>query len=380
MRPTIKHGMVVCLLIVLVLLAWRNSMKHPNKYDAMPIESARITITQKCAEFKETAECTDNFQQPSGENSAKAFWEGDISSQEKKRMLEYRESAKIKYELVVSHCDTSLDWLWDSPLDHVSKITIYTKCKKPVSDRPVPSIATVVKLRNVGRCDHTFAYHMARLGEEEPNNIIIFMKDSTYRGAYKTEYLNAIRTLDDMGMIAMRNGFGCGEKPATQHVDDVPVGNALSFYHQFQMWKRFQMLLYNRDPVRDQLDSFISPYCSLGEFYDALPLPPRWVPPAYVPVCYGGVFAVQKERIHQYSKQFWASIELILSRGDNIQEGHYMERSWALILSKQLSSGEEARLELMTKCAKSDDAYSLLRSGILETVWDTQSKGPKRHL
>ena len=68
-------------------------------------------------------------------------------------------------------------------------------------------------------------------------------------------------------------------------------------------------------------------------------------------------------------KEFWSKIEALLSRGDNIQEGHYMERSWAMLLSPKLSAGDEGRLVKMTKCAKNDDAYSLLRSGILETVW-----------
>ena len=46
-----------------------------------------------------------------------------------------------------------------------------------------------------------------------------------------------------------------------------------------------------------------------------------------------------------------------------------MERSWAMLLSPKLSKADEKRLAATTKSAKNDDAYSLLRSGILETVW-----------
>ena len=275
---------------------------------------------------------------------------------------------------VVAHCDNALDWLCESLPAQVSKVTVYTKCNQPISVKPVPAIATVTKLENVGRCDHTFAHHMAHMGDDDPFNIVVFMKDSTYRGTYKKEYENAIRSLDDTALIALSQGFGCGERPATQHLDDVPLGNALSLYHSFDLWTRFQMNVYNRDLDAGNGRSaagggFVSQYCSLGEFYDALPLPVNWQPGKYVPSCYGGVFAVRKERIHSLGKAFWSRIEEMLSRGDNIQEGHYMERSWAMLLSPKLSKADEKRLAATTKCAKNDDAYSLLRSGILETVW-----------
>ena len=34
----------------------------------------------------------------------------------------------------------------------------------------------------------------------------------------------------------------------------------------------------------------------------------------------------------------WHAIESTLERGDNIQEGHYVERSWARLLAKPLSN------------------------------------------
>ena len=148
---------------------------------------------------------------------------------------------------VVAHCDNALDWLWESLPAQVSKVTVYTKCDKPISVKPIPEIATVTKLKNVGRCDHTFAHHMAHMGDDDPFNIVVFMKDSTYRGTYKKEYENAIRSLDDTALIALSQGFGCGERPATQHLDDVPLGNSLSLYHSFDLWTRFQMNVYNRD-------------------------------------------------------------------------------------------------------------------------------------
>ena len=52
---------------------------------------------------------------------------------------------------------------------------MYTKCDKPISIKPIPDIATVTKLKNVGRCDHTFAHHMAHMGDDDPENVVVFI-------------------------------------------------------------------------------------------------------------------------------------------------------------------------------------------------------------
>jgi len=50
-------------------------------------------------------------------------------------------------------------------------------------------------------------------------------------------------------------------------------------------------------------------------------------------VCYGGVFAVSVKRLQSVDEQTWRRLELSLSRGNNIQEGHFMERSWSALLA-----------------------------------------------
>lgn len=71
----------------------------------------------------------------------------------------------------------------------------------------------------------------------------------------------------------------------------------------------------------------------LGSFVTSLHVGPF---PNVVHVCYGGVFAASVSNIKKTKSSVWNTVENILSRGDNIQEGHYMERSWGMLLSTPL--------------------------------------------
>ena len=55
---------------------------------------------------------------------------------------------------------------------------------------------------------------------------------------------------------------------------------------------------------------------------------------AVYPVCYGGVFATTREAIRSVLHQTWKRIANILQQGDNIEESHFMERTWEVLLSE----------------------------------------------
>ena len=65
------------------------------------------------------------------------------------------------------------------------------------------------------------------------------------------------------------------------------------------------------------------------------------LPQPLVPVCYGGNFAVKIANAQQVPHQIWSNMELSLSRGDNIEEGHFAERTWAGVLYRNLSVSEK---------------------------------------
>mmetsp|Transcript_24850 Transcript_24850/g.68515 ORF Transcript_24850/g.68515 Transcript_24850/m.68515 type:complete len:654 (+) Transcript_24850:88-2049(+) len=91
----------------------------------------------------------------------------------------------------------------------------------------------------------------------------------------------------------------------------------------------------------DQTDGFYYNFThntnTTGEFYNKLDL---------VPMCYGGVFSTQWGQLSSgdapITKHGWNVVTSALSRGDNIEEGHYMERWWGDILSWSAYSSTES--------------------------------------
>ena len=61
-----------------------------------------------------------------------------------------------------------------------------------------------------------------------------------------------------------------------------------------------------------------------------------------VPVCYGGIFSTSVGQIKKQNvkvdniNNVWNKAENLLSRGNNIVEGHFMERTWSILLSNPL--------------------------------------------
>ena len=88
-------------------------------------------------------------------------------------------------DVVVSYCNHNLDWLQEyvSSLHNlgapVRSVTIYSKCSAaaPAAKASDTWSQVFVELPNVGRCDHTYAYHMSTMYAELAD-ATIFIKDS----------------------------------------------------------------------------------------------------------------------------------------------------------------------------------------------------------
>ena len=111
----------------------------------------------------------------------RSLWRGYFNDVlgDKETVLGNREIS-LKVAIVISHCARALDWFNDatSSLD-VRSVTVYSKCGKPVVG--APANARIIQLPNVGRCDHSFAYHMNTLvGTKgmESEYVVLFVKDT----------------------------------------------------------------------------------------------------------------------------------------------------------------------------------------------------------
>jgi hypothetical protein len=248
---------------------------------------------------------------------------------------------KKEIHVVVSHCRTDLDLLTALTGFNVVSIHVISKCGHPV--RGAPLDATIEVLPNVGRCDHSYAHYITnvldkklQLGSQDDNGedaIVAFLKDNA--GARNLHQPGRWNSFYDMIQVASSGvGFSCGIVPGrwTQKYDRYLT----SVYFELETLRNWQIVDY---ASRNKYDSdnvpFESALANWDLFYKNLGAGPS-LEPEIVQVCFGGVFAVSVKNIKKRKMGVWKAAEQSLSRGDNIQEGHYMERTWAMLLATPL--------------------------------------------
>jgi hypothetical protein len=281
----------------------------------------------------------------------------------------------ITIEVVLAYCDSPLTWVKKGVIQDTLKtfsqasfhFTIMSKCGKEerIPDfRKIEAVKSVeiVSIDNVGGCDYAYAkflndhYIQNRQTKDLFNkdsesstsrNVIIFLKD-TPRTAENFHFHNIIfrsyRSIPDLIQIASeKKEFACG----------LALNPGFSDYHDIETLNAFQIERYAR--VRDK--SFESSgdqfnphgYANLADFHSkAL----QWTFPRkdYTRVCYGGTFAVPQRRLlslvqDQNFNRVMKSIESAVSEGKMSVAEHYIERTWAGLLSKPLTDEESSSLK-----------------------------------
>ena len=228
--------------------------------------------------------------------------------------------------VVVSHCKKPLHWMHDYIGSFViTAIYIISKCgEQPLG---APEGAIVQTLSNVGRCDHTYAYFITEILPKEVRvnssiakrreSIVVFVKDNMINH----QGFEELRNFGSMVRLASSsNGFGCNSSPL-EHA---------SAYHNISVLSQFEIGGYSgsNDDV-----PFKSSFANIGAYWRTIDVTPSQ---KFVPVCYGGIFAASVENIYKRDMKTWKKFMESLTRGDNIEEGHFGERSWAVLLSNPL--------------------------------------------
>eukprot|EP00980_Cylindrotheca_fusiformis_P027811 scaffold22560_cov135-Cylindrotheca_fusiformis.AAC.22 len=261
---------------------------------------------------------------------------------------------RLEIHVVVSHCKTDLNLISDmiqGRFDIVS-VHVISKCGYPV--RGAPPGATIQVLPNVGRCDHSYAYYISNVldkklqlgknGGNGENAVVAFLKDNA--GARNLHQPGRWNSFQAMAEVASSEaGFSCGIVPGKWRKSD-PT-HVMSAYGDLATLRQFNIPTYSsRNDYGQDGQPFGSDFATWDMFYKHLfgGIDPTSSEPELVQVCFGGVFAASVKNIKKRKMELWKNAETSLSRGDNIQEGHYMERMWGLLLASPL---EQYQMEAM---------------------------------
>lgn len=255
-------------------------------------------------------------------------------------------------EVAISHCAHQVDWLTsifdaiNASTLRLTRVTVYLKCNRDASAKQLieQDVAAALKgkarssiqvLPNVGRCDHTWAYHLER-HYTTLADVVIFLKDSTYSN-WNTELRRLILKPRIVVEYVKRSGYGCFRRPDVHG----PAGGRL---HMRAQTMRIRRSTYS---ARDAKYSTLNHSVQLQAFSSGLNMTDfasRALDPwffsklmrqTFIPVCYGGSFAFIGADARIHSRDSFRRLRVLLSRADNLEEGHYMERLWHAVLQPE---------------------------------------------
>jgi len=204
--------------------------------------------------------------------------------------------------MVVAAYKENLDWLNTMPM----KTRIYAK-------HPSNAKNAECLLTNVGRCDHTYVYHIIQ-NYHTLKDVTVFVTGST------NEIPGKKNVLENIILPRLGSNFDCiGETGLLEKNFQVDSWQATGKSNQTQ--QRSDFVLSKLRPFDKWFHHHFGQNTNL----------PRTV-------VYKGVFAASKKAIQRVPLHVWHALLSDLSVGENVEVGHYCERLWYWLLTDYQSS------------------------------------------
>lgn len=212
-------------------------------------------------------------------------------------------------DLVISYYKEKLDWLKQFESFPFRHIYLYTKGKEP--EVPIQKDKVkVVKLENIGRCDHTYIYHMAH-NYADLATVTIFTTGS----AHLPHKNGNMRFIVPKVFETHNSVFRVMDEPDYREK-----------FKEFKMnsWRATNTNNQNSNSSKNILSpAIIRPF---GKWYESL-----FQGIEVKQVAYGGVFAVSRAHIHHRPVDFYKKLLDQFPNHSNPEIGHYFERVWLAI-------------------------------------------------
>ncbi len=223
--------------------------------------------------------------------------------------------------LIISRFNEDIFWL----KEHTEfKIFIYNKGTKILKS----NFENITNLKNVGRESHTWLYHIVK-NYDNLSDINIFLQGKISDlncMAYKNPN-SYLETIDKYGFSASRYGL-----LGPFHWDwNVNINKDIRYKEQWQ----------NNEISRSEIGfrNFSK------KLFPEIPI--------IVATSYSGCFAVKRENIRKYNISFYEKLLEILSQNKNPIEGHYLERLWCYMFTKNAPFVESIFDVIITKIERS---------------------------
>lgn len=218
-------------------------------------------------------------------------------------------TSKINIDCVVARYNESVSWLFMKEFANVDRFFIYNK-GKPITEK-MPNNALEIMLPNVGKCDHTFLYHIIN-NYDDLADITLFVSgraDDPRKGPKIIKTMKLINKTHNSVFVGERFTIPDAlwnftidkwlSSNPENHVDEGNISNiAPAKVRPFGKW-------FRQFWKTEKTNIFVVQ----------------------------SIFAVHRKHIIQHPKEYYEPLYEELNYDINPEAGHYMERSWGIIFS-----------------------------------------------
>jgi hypothetical protein len=215
---------------------------------------------------------------------------------------------KSGIEIVISRYNESLNWANLYPFKK-HRIVCYNKGSNDNFNLTNENV-DIIHLKNVGKCDHTYLYHIVENYDNLPD-VIVFLPGSTHMNYKIGKAKRILQELDKR----LQSVFIC------TYYNDVKKD---LYNFKLDSHKTSNRENYTENPDIRMEKSKIRPYGKWFEskFGDDLVIHH---------VSFWGIMAVSREHILQRPKSFYQDLLSEVDSSVSPEVGHYLERSWEAV-------------------------------------------------
>jgi hypothetical protein len=211
------------------------------------------------------------------------------------------------FDLVISYYNEDLDWINNIKDINFRYIFIYNKGNSNISNISRDFIE--IKLKNIGKCDHTYLYHIIN-NYDNLANVTIFTTGSVLLSRKFIKF-NKILSLSK----STNNSV---------FINEIFLNNVRDDLYDFTInhW-----LSSDSNNSKNELSELIlSPIRPFGLWFD------KYFPNIIInKVNYLGIFSVSQNHIKQHTLLYYKNLIELFPDHPNSEVGHYFERSWIAI-------------------------------------------------
>jgi hypothetical protein len=209
------------------------------------------------------------------------------------------------FEIVVARYNENMSFILEEPFKNFNVI-----CYNKGINFPICNLScNIINIPNVGRCDHTFLYHIIK-NYYNLAEVTIFLPASCMDSHKKNKTLHTIHLALKTKQSVIIGGY----------VEDV-ARDLYNFQLDSYACSNKENLSINPEVLLEK--SAIRPYG-------------RWFKHLFGDikiniVDYFSILAVSKKDILKHSREYYIKIINFIDKHSNPEAGHYIERSWAAI-------------------------------------------------